>query len=224
MFIGFAVMYGNPPSLTSSSQTRLSRPRALGPHRPTQHRPDETSATLTERSSGRCDLIQSRSWSPIAPPVTTRKRSLPSRVTVRSHLIPPLGVSIDVYVIDPTGLFIWLEARRWRAPSAPGPVTSNFANGVRSNKAARSRVATCSAATIGDHSRPAQPGRDSPVTVSESSRPRLALYHWGRSHPASSKKTAPSACCRAKKGVSRMFRGLVICCRGWMMSYTSRYC
>ena len=222
--IGLAVMYGKPSSLTSSSETEPSRSRALGPHMPTQHCPGETSATLTEPSSGRCVRIQSRSWSPIAPPVTTRKRSSPRRVTVRSHLIPPLGVSIEVYVIDPTGLFIWLVARCCRAASAPGPVTSNLANGVRSNRAARSRVATCSAATVGDHSRASQPARDAPATSSESRRPSFTSCHWGRSHPALSKKTAPSSRCRVKKGVSRMARGLPACCRGWMMSYTSRYC
>ena len=73
--------------------------------------------------------------------------------------------------------------------------------------ATRSRVAACSAATVGDHSLAAQPLRDSPVTGSASTRCWLASNHWGRSHPAFSKKTAPSSCCRAKNGVSRMFRG-----------------
>ena len=145
-------MYGKPSLLRSSPQTRLSRSRARGPQSPIQHWDDEMSLMAAEPSPGRCARIHSRSWRPIAPPVTTMKRSSAKRVTVRSHLIPPLGVSIEVYVMEPTRLSIWLEARRWRAASESGPEISNWANGVRSNMATRCLVATCSAATVGDHS------------------------------------------------------------------------
>ena len=213
-----AVIYGKPSLLRSSSQTRLSKSRARGPHSPMQHCAVVASVTRAEPSCGMPASIHAKSCSPIAPPVTTMNRSSSSRVTVRSHLIPPLGVSIEVYVMLPTGLFMRFVASRSNAPSAPAPAISNLANGVMSNIATRSRAATCSAATVGDHSRAAQPVRSAPLTVSESSKPSLASYHCGRSHPAFSKNTASSACCRGKNGVRRRLRGRAICCRGWMMS------
>ena len=103
----------------------------------------------------------------------------------------------------PTRLSIWLAARRWRVARAPGPASSNLANGVMSNIATRSRVTACSAAIVGDHSRASQPQRDAPFTSRRSSSPALASYHCGRSQPAASKKAAPSSSCRGWKGVSR---------------------
>ena len=40
--------------------------------------------------------MKPRSWVPNAVPVTIRKRFGPSRVTVKSHSIPPRALSMDV--------------------------------------------------------------------------------------------------------------------------------
>ena len=89
----------------------------------------------------------------------TMKRSSANLVTVRSHTIPPLSSSTDVYVIRPMGWSIWLAVSRWRAASAPGPVTSSLVIAVRSKIAALSRAVLCSAPTMGDQLRTAQPFR-----------------------------------------------------------------
>ena len=89
-------MYGKASLERSSSLTASTMSRARGPHRPTQQVPDVRSSRWTEPSSGRLRRIQARSWRPTAPPVTTKKRSSASRVTVRSHMIPPRGASIAV--------------------------------------------------------------------------------------------------------------------------------
>src|SRR5207302_1056117 len=65
-------------------------------------------------ASGRWARIQARSCGPEPLPVTTRKRSGPNRVTVRSHMIPPRSFNIAVYVTRPAGRSIWLAVRRWR--------------------------------------------------------------------------------------------------------------
>ena len=68
----------------------------MGPHTPMLHHFVLSSVIVTEPSSGRWPDIQALSCSAVPPPVTTMKRSLSKRVTVRSHFIPPFGVSIEV--------------------------------------------------------------------------------------------------------------------------------
>ena len=75
-----------------------STSRARGPQSAKQAHCEVTSATRTsaEPAAGRCERIQARSWLPNAVPVTIPKRSSPSRVTVKSHSIPPRRLSIWV--------------------------------------------------------------------------------------------------------------------------------
>src|SRR4029450_11051713 len=71
------------------------RSRARGPQSPRQNRRSVTFAIVTRSSSRSCARSHARSCIPEPPPVTTMKESSPPRVTVRSHRIPPLGVSIE---------------------------------------------------------------------------------------------------------------------------------
>jgi hypothetical protein len=109
-----------------------------------------TSSTRTDPSSGACCRIQARSCRPKAVPVTIRKRSSPSRVTVKSHSIPPFALSICVYVIAPTSRATRLSQSHSSSSAAPGPATSIFANDDSSKSAAASRHAACSAPIAGD--------------------------------------------------------------------------
>ncbi len=117
-----------------------------------------------------------------------RKCSSPNRVTVKSHSIPPLGLSICVYVTCPMSRATRLAQRPSRNSAAPGPVTSSFANEVSSKSAAASRQARCSAPIAGDQIFPAQPrGRSdsSPAAAFDSNQ-------FARSQPDFSPKEAPS--------------------------------
>ena len=162
-----------------------------------------TSSTCTV--SGACIRIHARSCRPNAVPVTMRKRSSASRVTVKSHSTPPRGFSICVYVIAPTSRATWLAHMRSRNSGASCPAISIFANEVSSNSAAVVRQATCSAPIAGDQSRPAQP-RDR-----NDSSPRWAFgsNQFARSQPDFSPNTAPSSCRRAYAGDTRSGRPAV---------------
>ena len=61
---------------------------------------------LTEPSSGMFSDSQDRSCCPKAVPVTMKKRSSASRVTVKSHSMPPCLFRHSVYTIVPTGTSI----------------------------------------------------------------------------------------------------------------------
>ena len=97
------------------------------------------------------------SWFPNAVPVTSMKRSSASRVTVRSHSMPPRVFSIWVYVTVPVPRSTSFADSRWRNAAASGPLTSILAKLDSSNRPARSRVATCSAAIALDQCSPAHP-------------------------------------------------------------------
>ena len=75
-----------------------STSRARGPQSAKHADCDVTFATRTsaEPAAGRCERIHARSWLPNAVPVTMRKRSSSSRVTVKSHSMPPRRLSIWV--------------------------------------------------------------------------------------------------------------------------------
>ena len=77
---------------------------------------------------------------------------------------------------------------------------------------ARSRVARCSVAALGDQNWPAQPVR------AAAGSPGLASNHWARSQPLPSKKTAPSASSRSWNGASRSGRATPRGWTGWMRS------
>ena len=67
-------------------------------------------------------------------------------------------------------------------------------NAVRSNIAARSRIARCSALMIGDHQRDSHSASRRVIrSPNSSSSFSFDAYQWGRSHAAASKKTAPSS-------------------------------
>ena len=68
--------------------------RASGPQRPIQARFDVTSAT--ESNSGILMRSHERSCWPKAVPVMIRKRSISRRVMVKSHSMPPRGLSMEV--------------------------------------------------------------------------------------------------------------------------------
>ena len=158
--------------------------RLFGPQIPRQAKREVTSSTATDPSSGACDLIQARSCWPNAVPVTILKRSSASRVTVKSHSIPPRSFSICVYVIAPTSRATSLSQRCSRKSAAPGPAISILANDVSSNRAAASRVARCSAPIAGDQSRPAQP----PGRNDSSPAAAFGSNQFGRSQPDFSPK------------------------------------
>ena len=91
-----AVRYGNPGFDTSAVVTVSRTSRARGPKSPMHAYAPVTSTRWAEPSRGRWRAIQPRSWVPKALPVTMRKRSVASRVTVKSHSIPPRALSMDV--------------------------------------------------------------------------------------------------------------------------------
>jgi hypothetical protein len=91
-----AVMYGKAWLETSASVTVCMIVRAFGPQRPSTKTEPVRSSIETRSPSRSCARSQARSCGPLVPPVMTRKRSSPSRVTVRSQRIPPRGVSIEV--------------------------------------------------------------------------------------------------------------------------------
>ena len=115
-----------------SGGSRMSRAR--GPQRPRQAYGAVTSSTATP--SGACSRIHARSCWPNAVPVTMRNRSSASRVTVKSHSIPPRGFSIEVYVIAPTSRATRFAQRCSRKSAAPSPAISILANDVSSKSAA----------------------------------------------------------------------------------------
>ena len=89
-------MYANASFARSVVVSGCSSARAFGPQTPRHASADVTSATCTDPSRGACWRIQARSCWPNAVPVTIRKRSSASRVTVKSHSIPPRALSICV--------------------------------------------------------------------------------------------------------------------------------
>src|ERR687897_368212 len=94
-------MYGNASGERSAvvQPSRTSRER--GPHNPKQAHSDVTLATRTSAApaAGRWERIHARSWLPKAVPVTIPKRSSSSRVTVKSHSMPPRRALV-VRVLD----------------------------------------------------------------------------------------------------------------------------
>ena len=121
--------------------------------------------------------IQVMSWMPDPHPVMIMNLSLPSRVTVRSHLIPPLWLSILVYVMRPTGWSIRLDVMCSRDSRAVPPVTSILVNGVRSNIATRDLAPRCSAPATGDQYFDSQPRRSAASPAISSSKASLAWCH-----------------------------------------------
>ena len=133
--------------------------------------------------------MKPRSCVPKAVPVTIRNRAGPSRVTVKSHSMPPRALSMDVYTTEPTGLSTSLPQSRWRRTSAPGPTTSSFEKDVSSKSPARSRVARCSASIAGDQIRPANPRGRRPSSPAAA----FGSNQFGRSQPDFSPNEAPSS-------------------------------
>ena len=121
-----------------------------------------------------------------------RNRSSPSRVTVKSHSIPPRGFSICVYVTAPTSRATRFAHMRSRKSAAPSPLTSIFANDVSSKSAAASRQARCSAPIAGDQRRPVQPRGRSASSPAAS----FGSNQFARSQPDFSPKAAPSSASR----------------------------
>ena len=110
-------MYGN---VRSSSEIDATMSRARGPQMARHPSAPVRSLIETEPSAGAWVAIHARSRPPNAVPVTTRKRSMPSRVMVRSLSMPPRELSSWVYVIVPTPRSTSLAARRPSRSSAPG--------------------------------------------------------------------------------------------------------
>ena len=183
-------MYGKASFARLSVVSGWRMSRAFGPQMPRQANRDVTSSTATEPSSGACERIQARSCWPKAVPVTMRKRSSASRVTVKSHSIPPRSFSICVYVIAPTSRATLLSQRCSRKSAAPAPETSIFANDVSSKSAAGLASGTVLGADRGRPEPPAQPrGRSdsSPAAA-------FGSNQFARSQPDFSPKAAPSSC------------------------------
>src|SRR6266850_1227813 len=93
---------GNASCETSSEVSDARMSRARGPHRPSVVHDEVRSVICAEPSSGRWSAYHLRSAMPCAPPVTTRKRSSPSRITVRSLLNVPLGLA----AVDALAVFV----------------------------------------------------------------------------------------------------------------------
>ena len=85
-----------PSSETSSEVSEARMSRARGPHSPIVETSSVTSVSVVAPSSGSWSVKVFRSAMPWAPPVTTRKWSSPSRITVRSERKPPLASSTGV--------------------------------------------------------------------------------------------------------------------------------
>ena len=95
---------------------------------------------------------------------------------------------------------------------------SKIANAERSTTPARSRIARCSALMIGDHQRESHSAsRGMTASPNSSSNGRLASYQKGRSQPAASKNSAPSATCRSYAGERLIGRLDAHCSCGWTM-------
>src|SRR6266850_2153881 len=85
------------PSLETSSEVTLDRmSRARGPHSPIVVIDEVRSETCADPSAARWSLNHFLSPMPEAPPVTTRNRSSPNRMIVRSDLKPPFGLRTGV--------------------------------------------------------------------------------------------------------------------------------
>ena len=112
---------------TSSSVTRASTARALGPaiDRPTSPRP--RARTLTLPSLGRCWSNQRKWYFSAAPDPNTKNRLSPALATVKSPISLPFGLSIGANTMRPV-LGILLVSMVDNHCSAPGPVTSYLAN------------------------------------------------------------------------------------------------
>ena len=70
--------------------------RARGPQTPIVETSSVRSVSVVDPSSGSWSANHLRSAMPCAPPVTTRKWSSPSRITVRSDRKPPFASSTGV--------------------------------------------------------------------------------------------------------------------------------
>ncbi len=209
-----------PAWLTSSPVTGASTSLARGPHSPIVVQAEVRSAIEARPSGGRWPASHLASIIPVAPPVTTRNRRGPSRMIVRSARKPPSASSSDVYTTRPTLTSIWATAADCTTSSAPGPVTSRTANADRSTSPQASRMARCSALMTGDHQ------RASHSAVRSISRPSyrpssssLQAYQFGRSQPAVSMNTAPSARSRSCMGGSRTPRCDSHCSAGCTIPY-----
>ena len=193
-----AVMYGNPSFETSSAVTLDRMSRARGPQSPKQPSDPVTSRIVTPSNppSPCCLRIHPMSWLPNAVPVTSMKRSSASRVTVRSHSMPPRVFSIWVYVTVPVARSTSFADSRWRNAAASGPLTSILAKLDSSNRPARSRVAMCSAAMALDQCSPAHPRGRSRASDGSS----FDVNQFARSQPDFSPNSAPRSASRAYVG------------------------
>ena len=187
-------MYGKASFERSDVVSGCSSARLAGPRPRGRRSAEVTSATCTDAvvAAGAARIHERSCW-PNAVPVTMRKRSSASRVTVKSHSMPPRGFSICVYVTAPTSRATRLSQSDSRKAAAPGPQTSIFANDDSSKIATASRQARCSAPIAGDQSLPAQPrGRSdsSPAAA-------FGSNQFARSQPDFSPNTAPSRASRS---------------------------
>ena len=91
-----AVPNGKPSFETSSEVVAARTSRARGPQIPSVVSVEVASKSCAEPSAGRWSRNHLRSPIPWAPPVTTRKWSRPSRMIVRSDLMPPASLSSGV--------------------------------------------------------------------------------------------------------------------------------
>ena len=85
-----------PASETSSAVSEARMSRARGPQSPMVLTSSVRSVSVVAPSSTSWSVNHLRSAMPCAPPVTTRNRSSPSRITVRSERKPPAGSSTGV--------------------------------------------------------------------------------------------------------------------------------
>jgi hypothetical protein len=83
---------------------------------------------------------------PNAVPVTIENSSSSTRVTVKSHSIPPRRLSICVYAMRPTSRTTRLSHSDSRNAAAPGPASSISHSSTRGSAAAPSSRSKCSAA------------------------------------------------------------------------------
>ena len=85
------VANGKPSCETSAPVSEPRMSRARGPQSPSVVQLEVRSKICALPSSGRWSRYHLKSAMPCAPPVTTRKWSSPSRITVRSERKPPLA-------------------------------------------------------------------------------------------------------------------------------------
>ena len=182
----------NPACDTSSPVTEASTSLARGPHSPIVVQAEVRSAR--HAPAGRWSAIHLASDIPVAPPVTTRNRSGPSRITVRSARNPPSSSSHEVYTTRPTATFSCATDRFCTASSAAGPHTSSTAKADRSTRPQASRMARCSALMTGDHQRDSHSaGRSISRPAYRSSRPRSRRTRTAAPSRRSRRRTRPSA-------------------------------